>query len=370
MHLPTPVTSLAPLPRIAAAVILLAACGSICAGQVNLCATTAKELQDALTAASDGGAHAGNDVAILAGPGTFKTGIATANGPFHFSSTAAAANDLFIEGGFDASCISPSGDPTMTVLDGNSLSGVLELDGANTRIVVSGLTIRNGNSAGNGAGLAVNTNTSSTGSVQIHDTIITNNQTTAQGGGMAVHIGGVHQYAEVYENLLVNNSADGGYGAGFINSNSTGSGNSGVSLFHNTVYGNTTTDADGVGGFGCCGSPTDDSYIADNIFWQNTSDGLFLYGTSANLYSNDYGTLGGTAPINGNYTLTNLSMEPQFRNAAAGNFRLAGNSPLLGYAIDCNAADMDLDGHALPTSYACDSGAYEETIFSDSLEGN
>jgi hypothetical protein len=264
-------------------------------------------------------------------------------------------------------------DPTACVVDGNNTAQVFHLGSQNTEIYVYNLTIQNGNSPFAGAGLSINADVSSGtgGSVVVHDTIIRNNQSGLQAGGLGVSTGGASHIVEILDNLIVGNSASIGYAAGYVDSTSSGSG-SNVSVINNTVYGNTTTASNSVGGFGCCASPGGGSLISANIFWQNTNVGLSLFGLPVDVEYNDYGTLSGSAPKNSDYQSVNLSVEPKFKDPANGDFHLSGASPLTGYGASgyCASGDDDLEGHSRNYYSPCDAGAYEETIFTNGFEGN
>jgi hypothetical protein len=105
--------------------------------------------------------------------------------------------------------------------------------------------------------------------------------------------------------------------------------------------------------------------LHNNIFWNNTTYGLYLANSGAILRYNDIGTLGGVAPSTDDHS---LSVAPQFVDKNNGDFRLAGDSPLLGYGM-VNGAVSDLDGHLYPVSGKADLGPYEDTVFIDGLDG-
>jgi hypothetical protein len=160
-------------------------------------------------------------------------------------------------------------------------------------------------------------------------------------------------------NLVVGNSADGGYGAGFEYSRNGGE----IYVQQNTITKNTTTAAGGTGGLYCCGTPAYSPEVFGNIFWQNTNYGIDLQGTAASFEYNDYGAVTGTITPNS----TNLSVDPKFVDAANGNYRLAGNSPLLGVYPAQSELSFDLAGdrYPFPLLGYFDIGAYEDTIFTD-----
>jgi hypothetical protein len=81
---------------------------------------------------------------------------------------------------------------------------------------------------------------------------------------------------------------------------------------------------------------------------------------------NDYGTIGGVAPGG---SVGNVSVNPQFVNAAGGNFRLAAGSPVIGISPRSTFGGNDLDGNAYPIGGFLDLGAYQRTIFADGFDG-
>ncbi|MGA9334740.1 MAG: hypothetical protein WBV39_10730, partial [Rudaea sp.] len=295
------------------------ACEFARANSVTLCAATTAELQADLTNASDGGIYAGYNVAIELVVGTYRIGTATSNGPFTYSSTA-ATGEIEIFGGWAANCDDLTRDASLTVLDGNGTSKVLNIQNENARVDIEFVTIRNGESTTAGGGAAINTNTTG-GQVLLYDNIFQNNHTSSIGGGFAADGGG--SQVNVVGNLVVNNAADGGYGAGFLYSRN---GEEAFVTF-NTMYNNTTTAPGGAGGLYCCGTPTVSPFVRANIFRQNTNYGVSFGGTPADLDYNDYGAITGVTPESEEGT---VSADPKFVDAAGGNFHLAATSPLLG----------------------------------------
>lgn len=325
------------------------------AAAVSLCASTAQQLQNHLDAASTGGMYAGQDVEINLVRGTYKTGSATNNGPFKYTSNA-NGGQIILAGGWSAGCAEFRPDASTTVLDGNNATQVLNIQNPAALVNVQFLTIRNGESTVAGGGVAINTGVSG-GSVYLENNIIRDNHTTSIGGGFAIDGAGLQVSA--IGNLVTGNSADGGYGAGFEYSRN----GSQIFVEQNTMSRNTTSAAGGTGGLYCCGTPALSPEIYANIFWQNTNFGIDLEGTPASFEYNDYGMLTGNITPDA----TNTSQDPKFIDAANGNFRLAGNSPLLGAYPAQSARSTDLDGNPYPYPALgyFDIGAYEDTIFTD-----
>jgi hypothetical protein len=336
---------------------LLAVCGL--AQSHSFCVSTAQEFQDALTQSSSFHTYNLEDNVVVLVHGVYKTGVATGNTPFFFYSPN-SPHSMRIYGGYEDGCRGPTKQTPPTILDGNGTTGVLVLRDTYGDIVVSNLTLQNGESDEVGGGLQVNYSVSVNGSVTIQDTIIRNNHSTVDAGGLYASGAGIA--VEVVGNLIEGNRADALYGAGYV----SGFGTNELNLVqNNTVTQNTSGAASNpVGGLFCGG--TSPCRISNNIFITNTAVGLYLGDANAEVEFNDYGTLGGTAPA---LSAGNVSVNPQFVDASAGNFHLTGTSPLLGvspYPIYIN----DLDGNPFTTTgYGkFDLGAYAETIFIDGFD--
>src|SRR5678815_5286265 len=337
--------------RLALAASMLAISGSV---QAHLfCVSTAAEFQDALTQSS--GTYSGEDNYITLVGGTYQTGAATGNAPFLYSSPS-ASNSINIYGGYAAACEPRTEQTPRTMLDGGGSTGVLVIRNTNGGVVINGLVLQNGESDQPGAGLQVNYLVSANGSVAVSDTIIRNNHATSTVGGLYVSAGTTAVFTA---NLIAGNSADSQYGAGFV----TCSGQNSL-FYNNTVTQNTSAaPTTPIGGLYCGGAAACE--VHNSIFWNNTTYGLYLGNSGAFLSYNDVGTLGGVAPDIDSH---NLSVTPQFVNPNSENFRLAGDSPLLGIGI-LNGTSYDLDGYRYPTSGKVDLGPYERTIFIDGFDG-
>jgi hypothetical protein len=323
------------------------------------CAKTAQELQADLTASSDGGAYSGDDNFIVLAEGVYSTGTATAHGPFSYSSTAATGS-LSISGGSDANCGGFTGNPLLAKLDGAGTTQVLNIVNRNASVTVSNLTIQNGFSNESGGGLSIDSQTVG-GPVYIRGNVIRGNHTTEHDGGLSVGANGTGQSLTVVANLIINNEADQNEGAGSI---IVGSGLGVVT--HNTISMNSTS-AGKVGGLLFTGPG---GVISQNIFWQNPTFGLAIGGrnNTTGVYYNDYGSVVGN---NAAYTAFNLSTDPQFRDVATNDFRLAGTSPLLAavpVAEGVDATPYDIAYHRYPEGGYVDLGAYEDTIFSTDFD--
>jgi len=342
---------LLPLMSLAAGLLL----GSPRAHAHFFCVNTAAELQLALTQASDGGVYNGEDNLVYLQTGVYATGSDTGNGPFHFNST--APYRLYISGGRINNCTGVLSRSILTRLSGGGLTAVLTLRNPNGEIDISNLTLENGESGSPGSGLQINYLTSVNAPVYISGLIVRNNHTTASAGGIYVSGAGsaTTDAIQLLSSLFFANSADSGYGAGYV------TGYASLSIAHSLTVARNAAAA-GMGGMYFGGSTQWSVY--DSIFWSNSAEGLELGSNTARLYFNDYGSRTGNAPAQ---ETGSMSVNPQFVDANAFNFRLAGNSPLLGQGYLAFAGSVDPDGHVRP-SYRQDIGAFEETIFVGDME--
>jgi hypothetical protein len=351
------------LPRLASAGKLLASWFFATSAHAHtFCVGNEAELQDALTQSSDLGLHSGeaNYILVRHKAGGYQTG----NAPFVYSSSAAASASsyLWIEGSYrtnDTACTGQSRfDAALSVLDGHNATAVLEIHSKFNPVTVSFLTIQNGESTSDGAGLSINHLSSDTGRAFVITNIIRNNHTTAMAGGLYAAARDANTIDVAY-NLIVGNSADQGDGAGRVSVNACGD------ISNNTVTQNTTSLDGGSGGLYFHSVGPCPSFISNNIFWNNTAYGLYLASSFAVLGQNDYGTIGGSAPLN---DVGNVSTNPLFVDAASGNFHLSGNSPLIALSPTAEGG-FDLEGHQ-PAGYGnADLGAYLETIFRNDFDG-
>jgi hypothetical protein len=341
----------------------LAAClliGTAPAHAFTFCVSSAAELQAALTASSTNGAHDGESNTVWVTTGTYQTGTATNNGPFYYHSSSATGG-LQIIGGYASGCFPQTRDARLTVLDGGNATAVLELHNAVHDVEVGFLTIQNGESGNVGAGLSMNPISGDNGQTIIYNNIIRNNHTTNQAGGLFAR-STTSDIPFLYNNLIVGNSADQGFGAGNFGASGTG----GAGVYNNTVTQNSTSLSGGSGGLYFYCSGPNNCPVANNIFFNDAGSGLYLATSVSTLDYNDYGTLGGFPALNGT---GNVSVNPQFVDSANNNFHLSGTSPLLAIS-PIPAIRDDLEGHPYAINGNVDLGAYAETIFADGFDGD
>jgi len=340
MHVPSSFRS-----AIGAVAIILGGLAANGAQAATYCVASSAALQQALNQSADGGIHHNEDNVIEIVQGAYNT---PSSGTFHYYST--GTHVLIVSGGYTAGCALQLHVTSQTVLDGHHATGVLSLSSANGSIAVDTLTLQNGESGSVGAGLQINYLASVNASVHVMNTIIRNNHSSVDAGGL--YLSGAGDETWLINVLLADNSSDIQYGAGYV----TGYGQFNE-IMATTVSGNTAANQGGsgaaVGGLFCGGSRRCQVY--NSIFWNNTTFGLYLDNSGAIVGDSDYGTLGGHAPAT---LFDNASVAPQFVNRDNGNYHLSSDSPLRNFS-SFHVSDYDLDGHAYPATGNVDIGAYQ-----------
>jgi hypothetical protein len=318
----------------------------------DFCVATPGDLRVAFAAASDGGANQDETNSIYLVAGTYS--LADLPDRFLYLNTSPTSG-LHLWGGFDAGCAHMSEDAAATVLDGAHMSQVLVVRSALGDVDILNLTVQNGETSQNGAGIAVNDTGSTSGAVYLRNLIVRFNHTTSSEGGLRAFTNSVKPlYFD--NNLVFNNSADQSEGAGELFGADT------VYARYNTITGNTAPGT-AVGGLLCGASPT--CVMANNIFWQNSTDDLYLFSDAA-LYFNDIGATLGPAPST---NVGSLSVDPMFVGAPNYDFHLASGSPLRSASTYLDSSsDNDVEGNPLPQVGRTDLGALIDVTFSDGFE--
>jgi uncharacterized repeat protein (TIGR01451 family) len=302
--------------------------------------------------------------------------------------------DLTLRGGFTTgNWLIP--DPTLnsTIINGQNTRRVIlvntgitveisgfELTGGNTAsfgagvynlgnlLLLEDVKIYNNTTSGSGAGLANGLSSVTAAALILRNSEIYNNNTTGTGFGGGIYIGEGTALIEAVQ--IYDNSAPRGGGVAAIRGNSTirnsliynnnnnhatvGAGGMIVGGFasvifeNNTVYNNQNLNATGPGGGISVGGvlTVTNSLIVGNS--ANSEGGIDLFGTPTltvnytDYYNNspDDGYTTGT----GNRTATN----PNFVNAAGGDFHLNSGSPAIDAAIDITGLTDDYEGRGRP----------------------
>ena len=161
----------------------------------TFCVSDAAGLHNALSqAASDG-----EDDIIQIMQGTYV-------GNFIYASTEAFG--VTIEGGYTVGCASREVDPANTVLDGNATGNVLVSSCPDhaAEFVVDGVTLQDRNASNEGGGLFAKTDN---GGITLTNNTITENS-AGEGGGVHVYLYNNSDTANIYNNIIYNNTASDG----------------------------------------------------------------------------------------------------------------------------------------------------------------
>ncbi len=365
---------------------------------VVTCVSTAAELQNALDSADDNGT---NDVIRMV-QGTYS-------GNFVFNNF--EANDIMIEGGYTAGCVSRDSAPANTVMDGNNAGNVLTISGSSfdNNFILEGITFQNGthgisingdffdtviisnsiisNNSGSGVNIVGNTN------FVMKDNVVTGNAETATGGGFYIELN--HGALILKDNTITGNSAHTGAG-GYIslsdgtvllvnnaivdNSSAYGSGGiainisgdeAGATIINNTISNNSAVIFGGLqlGTSSSSGNYTINLY--NNIIWDNIalanlgSDlGVVSAPDDLNIYYNDFDQSSTATYINPSILIDPSNMDntdPLFVDSFSGDYNLQNHSDCIdsGYNGAPELTAKDRDGNARIIGDIVDMGAYE-----------
>lgn len=212
--------------------------------------------------------------------------------------------------------------------------------------------IHSHNSSIVGAGIASNDGAS----VTIDKTVIRDNITTSDGGGIRINNGSL----TITNSVLVDNQGNKGGAISSMNGPT-------VSVVNSTFADNTATDKGGVLYLCQTGSHT----FRNSIFWNNaaTNSGDVAYKDCSGFFNgfmtvtdSDVST-DGTNFGNGTPTVSNNitpAQNPLFADAAADDYHVQAGSPVIDQANAAYAPADDIDGQPRPEGVADDMGADEK----------
>jgi hypothetical protein len=309
--------------------------------------TAATNIQDAIDASTNG------DL-ILVTNGVYQTGGRAVNG-YALTNRLAVTNAVTVQ--------SVNG-PAATIIEGHQVPGTITGDGAvrcvylASSAVLSGFTLTNGatrGAAGDPKGEQVGGGAyCSTASSVISNCVLTGNAAYFWGGGAI--------YGSLNKCVIENNTAGSGGGTYL------------AKLYNCVVVGNAASGSGGGATRGTLNNCTvcSNSAVSYGGGFDGSSDGTLnnciVYFNSAPTNANYFrGSFNPNGSINYCCTIPystngpgNITNDPAFVNAAAGDFHLQSNSPCLnagnnGYVTGAT----DLDGNARIVNGVVDMGAYE-----------
>ena len=357
--------------------IALSIAAQLCAapaGAATFCVSTVTELFNALnyydiTAGSD------ETVTIRVTQGTYAVGN-TLTKMFGAHTEEGAALKLL--GGYTAGCASRQPDPRNTVLDagdapGSGIGLMMKGDGGLlvealtfTRFTgATTLTTGGGVNLSQGEALLITDDSFSDGDESLYE--VRQCRFIRNAGQSIVNMSGAQQRFinnVVADSTLVATSP-GNIQVGAVVFTLDGDEDAAVAATNNTITGTTGGPAMRVGTL-ITSSSGRISEVSGNILWNNASfdivfavDPEFIYPllSSYNLYNSANASFPQAA--------TDLHVDPRFINAAAGNYRLASNSPAINrgpFAQLHGFPVRDADGATRIVGSRVDIGAYESTI--------
>ncbi len=241
-----------------------------------------------------------------------------------------------------------AGGPEVTIIDGNFGGSVVTFNTEETSAaVLSGFTIQNGRWTGpSWAGGGIHCDGASP---SLENLIVSGNSSEPHGGG--IYLGGPTS-PNIVNTVISGNTTEISGGGIFCNASSP-------TLVNVTVNGNTATLVGGGGG-GISFWNSSNPYFVNSILWGNipdeiwfSSDGGSPNNTVTITYSDVQGGLNGIVTNNNgtvNWGAGNINANPNFVDAANGDFHLQTSSP----CIDSGDPTSDPD----PDGTMADMGAY------------
>jgi len=322
----------------------------------EFCVTNSQELHNAFDTARNNGQH---DIIRIA------TGSYT--GGFFFSGT--ENFDLTITGGFTEFLGNPCGqrtaNPFATVLDGDSLDRVMDIQGfADSDIKISYLTFINGVSGDSAGGLYFRTLQNFVGDVQVEYTAFINNEADF---AAAMTISRARKIT-VRNNVFVANNSINGTGTVDLISNDT----LGLYFNNNTLINNTKDTSANASHAGLRIFTTGASqvFVANNVLQGNEGADIRITngGGDAYLYNNNVGSIIGGFDIQANNINSTPVFESGFFNYVprieSGEVNRGRNSPFIipfptPFHLNWTTGMTDFNGNPRVQDGKVDIGAFE-----------
>jgi hypothetical protein len=274
--------------------------------------------------------------------------IRVAKGTYH--GTVVIAEAVSLRGGYTAGSWARRIVPADTVIDaGGNGQGVIFLAGSDGA-VLEGFTITGGRTdpGGDGGGITIRPDT---GVVTISHCIIRDNKSGGVGGGIAVAPGSTPM---IVASKIINNEATLEWGGGLA-----AHGNAAPTLVNVLVAGNSAPPG-AAGGLELKNGTLMNVTVADNttagLSTIQSADMGAVVVTNSILYFNDGDDIRGNAYVIsysdvGEGVLPgtgNISADPQFVDAAGGDYHLAAGSPAIDAGTNVGAPPTDWEGNLRP----------------------
>jgi hypothetical protein len=316
----------------------------------TFCASTASELENAIAAAqSSAGA---DEIRIRSGLILQQTPQVNA-----FRYILSGEDSVTISGGWSGSpgqCTSQSPNPALTILDGNEISRVLDVQrtgGSSGSFTLRNMTLRRGKNNEYGACLNLLGIDLTVVGENLIENLIVSGCNNGYGAGMAIvpRLG-----ATTVRNVLLRDNTAPFASALYVDAQST------LYLSNLTIVDNVATQPASAAAV-LDTSQNGAIFLSNSLLWNNVGAGttfdLRLDGASTTLVRNLFGSRGGSAPSA--LSNNNLGVDPQF---AADGIRLRPSSPARDFGANAplgGAAATDLDGKSRVQGGRIDLGAYE-----------
>jgi hypothetical protein len=269
-------------------------------------------------------------------------------------------------------CVRQLVDPGATILSGSDARQVMNLSGSPGTIggqSLSNLTIQDGLSSLNGAGLSIGGGGGFTGNVLVYRVIVSRNVSTQFGGGLAVYSEGI---VNIRNNLFLLNQCSMSNCAISATVNAASPTTTRAFFGNNTIVGNQCTSGSSCTATGARFGGSASAVFYNNVFAANSNGDLDLFSFSGgvvDLYYNNLVSVTGTAP---NASVGNIAFaNPQFVDLLNDDFRPTLSSPLRNAGTDQFVLEtLDLAGEARINEGHVDIGAYENSdrIFADAFD--
>jgi hypothetical protein len=334
--------------------------GAATVDAATFCVATESALVNALSTAEDNGVD--DEIRIRSGLIVYQGQQINA-----FRNTMNGNESLSVSGGWSGSsgqCTTQTANPALTVLDGNDVARVMEIQrptSSSGSLTLRNLTLRRGRNPEYGACLLLQAADSTVDGENLIENLIVNGCTNGIGAGIAIvsRLG-----TTTLRNVLLRDNQSTSVSALYLFAQGT------TYVSNLTVTDNVTTTPNNAVLLQT--SQAGAIFVSNSVFWNNVGGGsargeIELDGGNVTLVRNLYGTISGDPPTV--LSNNNLRVDPRF---ATDGIRLRPSSPARDAGTNSplgGASAVDLDGRPRVQGARMDLGAYEiPVIFDDGFE--